>query len=206
MTKLLIADDHPFIVAGLQSILRETDFEIIATLSRGDTVLDEISRLRPDIVVLDMQMPGRTGLEVLRVLRNRGDMRPVVLLTASLNDSAILDALALGVQGIVLKEGAHALLIDCLEAVRAGRKWIDQSVLQRALELSDNGGRRSPLARLTEREKAIVGLVAQGRRNREVASELGMSEGTVKVYLHRVYAKLGVDTRTELAILVRDQG
>jgi len=206
MTKLLIADDHPFIVAGLQSILRETDFEIIATLSRGDTVLDEISRLRPDIVVLDMQMPGRTGLEVLRVLRNRGDMRPVVLLTASLNDSAILDALALGVQGIVLKEGAHALLIDCLEAVRAGRKWIDQSVLQRALELSDKGGARSPLARLTEREKAIVGLVAQGRRNREVASELGMSEGTVKVYLHRVYAKLGVDTRTELAILVRDQG
>ena len=204
MKKVLIADDHPFILAGLESILRDTSYQIVGTVTRGDAVLEALPTLRPDILILDVNMPGRTGVEVLRTLRSRGDDRVVILLTASLDDHLIMDALALGVQGVVLKEGAQSMLLECLGAVSEGRRWIDQSLLQRALALTMNGGGKGALSPLTERERAIAGLVAQGLRNKEVAAELGMTEGTVKVYLHRIYEKLGVSSRTELALLVRD--
>ena len=207
MTKVMLADDHPFILAGLESILRDTDYQIVGTVNSGDAALDALPKLRPDILVMDVSMPGRTGVDVLRTLRSRGDQRPVVLLTASLDDSLVTEALGLGVQGIVLKEGAQRLLIDCLDAVRRGGRWIEQSVLQRALDLSMNGGSSAdPLSALPPREKAIVGLIAKGLRNRDIASEFGMAEGTVKVYLHRIYEKLGVGSRTELAILAKDAG
>ena len=204
MTKVLLADDHPFILVGLESILRDTDYQIVGTVNSGHAALEAIPKLRPDILVMDVSMPGRTGVDVLRTLRSRGDQRPVVLLTASLEDNLVVEALALGVQGIVLKEGAHRLLLDCLAAVSQGGRWIEQSILQRALELSMNGGAAvDPLAALAPRERAIVGLVAKGLRNRDIACELGMAEGTVKVYLHRIYDKLGVSSRTELAILAK---
>jgi two-component system nitrate/nitrite response regulator NarP len=206
MNKVLIADDHPFILAGLESILRDTHYQVVGTVSRGDAALDALPKLRPDILILDVNMPGRSGIEVLRTLRGRGDNRAVILLTASLDDKLILEALSLGVQGLLLKEGAQSRLLECLEAVGNGGRWIEQSLLQRALDLSMKGGGGTPFDVLTEREKAIAALVAQGLRNREVAAELGMTEGTVKVYLHRIYEKLRVGSRTELALLARDSG
>jgi two-component system nitrate/nitrite response regulator NarP len=204
MKKLLIADDHPFILSGLEALLRDTEYEVVGILSRGDSVIDALPKLQPDILILDVNMPGQSGVEVLRTLRSRGDNRHVILLTAGLDDQLILEALSLGVDGVVLKEGAQSQLLECLGVVAEGRRWIEQSVLQRALDLSMNGGGSSPLDALTEREKAITGLVSQGLRNKEVAAELRMTEGTVKVYLHRIYEKLGVGSRTELALLVRD--
>ena len=205
MIKVLLADDHPFILAGLEAILRDSDYQIVGAVNSGDAALEALPKLRPDILVMDVSMPGRSGVDVLRTLRGRGDQRPVVLLTASLNDNLVIEALSLGVQGIVLKEGAQRLLLDCLAAVRQGGRWIEQDILQRALDLSMNGGAAAnPLAALPPREKAIVGLVAKGLRNRDIASELGMAEGTVKVYLHRIYERLGVGSRTELAILTRE--
>lgn len=205
MTKLLLADDHPFILAGLESILRDTDYQILGMLNSGEAVLEALPRLRPDILILDVSMPGRTGVDVLRTIRSRGDQRPVILLTADLEDRLLLEALNVGVQGIVLKECAQTHLLDCLGTVREGGRWIEQSLLQRALDLTmSRGAAADPLSQLTPRERAIVGLVAQGLRNREIASELGMSEGTVKVYLHRIYQKLDVGSRTELALYARD--
>jgi two-component system nitrate/nitrite response regulator NarP len=206
MKRVLIADDHPFILAGLESILRDGDYRIVGTASRGDTALDALPTLRPDILILDVNMPGRSGVEVLRTLRSRGDNRPVILLTAHVEDKVLLEVLALGVQGFLLKDGAQSRLLECLDAVARGGRWIEQSLLQRALDLSIKGGGSSPFDALTEREKAIAALVAQGLRNKEAASELGMTEGTVKVYLHRIYEKLGVGSRTELALLARDCG
>jgi two-component system nitrate/nitrite response regulator NarP len=206
MKRVLIADDHPFILAGLESILRDGDYRIVGTASRGDTALDALPTLRPDILILDVNMPGRSGVEVLRTLRSRGDNRPVILLTAHVEDKVLLEVLALGVQGFLLKDGAQSRLLECLDAVAQGGRWIEQSLLQRALDLSIHGGGSSPFDGLTEREKAIAALVAQGLRNKEAASELGMTEGTVKVYLHRIYEKLGVGSRTELALLARDCG
>jgi two-component system nitrate/nitrite response regulator NarP len=157
---------------------------------------------RADILLLDVLMPRRSGIDVLRALRSRGDNHPVVLLTASLNDKLLLEAIKLGVNGIVLKESAQEQLLECLTAVQAGRRWIEQDLMQRALQLATEGAAaEDPLAAVTTRERAVIELVAQGLRNREIAQELGMTEGTIKVYLHRIYEKLQVSNRTELALL-----
>lgn len=207
MTRLLVADDHPFIIAGIEAILRDSGFDIVAKVGDGQLALDALPRVRPDILLLDVAMPRRTGVDVLRTLRSKGDSRPVVLLTASLDDFLLLEALQLEVNGIVLKESAQDCLLDCLSAVRAGRRWIEQALLQKALTLKTNGAAATdPLALVTPRERAIVELVAQGLRNRDIAAELGMTEGTVKVYLHRIYEKLQVSNRTELAIRARGTG
>lgn len=207
MTRLLIADDHPFIIAGLEAILRDSSYEIIAKASDGEEAIRLIEDTpEAEIMVLDVAMPGRTGVDVLRSLRSRGDTRPVVMLTASLDDSLLLQALDLGVNGILLKEGAQALLFECLDAVSRGRRWIQPALLDREQQLRDGPQASDPLAALTPRERAISGLVAQGLRNREIARELGMTEGTVKVYLHRMYDKLSVGNRTELALFVKQSG
>jgi two-component system nitrate/nitrite response regulator NarP len=205
VTAILIADDHPIIVSGLRAILAGTGYEVAGAVARGDEVKDAVARLSPDILLLDVSMPGMSGVEVLRGLRQAGDRRPVILLTAGLEDSVLLEAIELGVEGIVLKEGAHNLLIPCLEAVREGRVCIAPELFERARVRSERGAAPDPLAALSGREKAIAELVAQGLRNRDIAERLDMNEGTVKVYLHRVYRKLAVATRTELALRVRGE-
>jgi len=206
LNRILIADDHRIIVSGLQALLRDTDFEVVGAVGDGTEVAEAIIELRPDILLLDVRMPGRTGVEVLRAMRSSGDELPVVLLTAELDDAELVEAVRLGVNGIVLKEGAHSLLLPCLEAVRSGQRWIEQGLLQRALDLTMEGDSATdPLRGLNPRERAIAALVGQGMRNREIAGELDMNEGTVKVYLYRIYKKLGLGSRTELAIRLRDR-
>lgn len=201
MTRILIADDHPIIVSGLEAILRDTDYEVAAAVGDGRAVIAAVESHAPDILLLDVSMPGQSGIKVLEALRARGSVLPVVLLTAGLDDSELLTAIRLGVEGIVLKEGAHVQLIPCLDVVRRGGRSIDPGLLHRALDLSLSGdSRRDPLHALNPRERAIAELVQQGMRNREIAARLDMNEGTVKVYLHRIYKKLGIGSRTELAI------
>ena len=205
--RILIADDHPIIVAGVEALLRGSDYSVVAQARDGAELLDAIGTARPDILIVDVQMPERSGIDVLRILRSRGDQRPVILLTASLDDFRLLEAIQLGVNGIVLKEGAHHLLFDCLDAVRSGGRWIDRALMDRALDraLADPATRDGGFAALTTRERAVVSLVAQGRRNKEIAAELGITEGTVKVYLHRIYERIGVTNRTELALWAKEQ-
>jgi len=204
MTRILIADDHPIIVSGLRAILAGTDYEVVGAVSRGDEVPAAVDAHAPDILLLDVSMPGMGGLELLRDLRGRGDGRAVILLTAGLDDAALIEAVELGVNGIVLKEGAHTLLIPCLDAVRGGGRWTEPALLQRALDLALSGGAPpDPLSPLTERERGIAGLAVRGLRNREIAERLHMNEGNVKVYLHRIYKKLGVGSRTELLLHAR---
>ena len=204
--RILIADDHPIMLSGLEAILRGSEYKLVAKVADGAAVLDALADAQPDILLLDVQMPVRTGMDVLRTLRSRGDTRPVVLLTAHLDDSNLVEAIQLGVNGILLKDGAQGQLLTCLDSVRAGQRWIEKSLLERALDLSMSGAaeRKEPFADLTPKEREVVGLVSQGLRNRNIASELGITEGTVKVYLHRIYEKVGVSNRTELALAARD--
>jgi two-component system nitrate/nitrite response regulator NarP len=207
MTRILIADDHPLMLSGLEAVLRDTPFEVVGKARDGMELLSMLPASRADILVVDINMPGRNGIDVLRTLRSKGDRRPVVLLTADLHDDALADALDLDVNGIILKEGAETLLITCLDQVARGGRWIDGGIVQRAIDMAKKGATdRGPLARLTVRERAIAQLVGQGLRNREIGAELGLTEGTVKVSLHRIYEKLGIETRVELAMLARDAG
>jgi two-component system nitrate/nitrite response regulator NarP len=203
---LLIADDHPIVIAGIKALLTGSDYQIVAVLSDGASVLEELPKARPDLLLLDLEMPQRSGLEVLRVLRSRGDMRPIVLLTGSIRSAAAIEAVQLGVNGVVLKDTAAESLLKCLDAVRSGGRWIDQSVLQHALTaaLGDEPTGSGPFAALSKKERAVVSLVAQGLRNKEIAAELGVAEGTVKVHLHKIFDKVDVSSRFELALLAKE--
>lgn len=195
--RLFLADDHPMIRAAIEVLLRDTLYEIVGMAGTGQATLAEIERLGPDIVLLDLQMPGGDGLDVLRQLRATNARSSVVLLTAAIDDAALVEAQALKVQGIVLKNSDPAYLLDCLDSVRAGKPWLDPELSERVRRLAASRPRRKALA---PRERQLVAYVRKGLRNREIAAELGVTEGTVKAYLHAVYEKLGVGNRTELAI------
>lgn len=196
MTRILLADDHPMIQAAVEAMLRGTGYELVAGATSGAEALQAISEHDPEIVVLDIQMPEGTGLDVLRELRGSGDSRPVVLLTASIDENAFAAALSLGVDGVLLKTSDPALMIGCLESVRAGDSWIDPQLQQQA---SKAAPAREAVS-LSPRERELVKLVSRGLRNRDIAESLGITEGTVKAYLHSVFEKTGVVNRTELAI------
>lgn len=201
MISVLIADDHAFIRAGVEAVLRGSRYAIVAQCADGEEALAAIAEHDPAICIFDVRMPKVDGVAALTALREKGDRRPVVLLTAELDDSHLLAAVKAGVNGVVLKEGAEDSLLNCLDAVAAGRRAVPPALLQRALDLSLVAHRPSPFHALAPRERAIVEQVGRGLRNREIAAELGMTEGTVKVYLHGIYQKLGVENRTELAVL-----
>ena len=198
MKRVLLADDHPMIRTALEALLRDTSLEIVGMAGSVDSTLEEIQRLEPDLLLLDLQMPGGSGMDVLRSIRAGRHRLPVVLLTAAIDDSTLLEARALKVDGIVLKNSDPAFLLDCLEWVRNGRTWLDPELAERVRDAGQpaTGVGRSPLA---PRELQLIGLVRKGLRNREIARQLGVTEGTVKAYLHAIFEKLGVSTRTELA-------
>lgn len=203
MTRVLVADDDPLTAAGIEMLLANSNFEIVGLARSGTEVLDSLGGARPDIMVLDIRMPERSGLEVLRTLRARGDTRPIILLTGSINDQDTREAMDLGVNGLVIKATAPRDLLVCLDAVSRGRRWFDQEVMQRAMDLTQStaGRERDPLELLSPRERGIVALVARGLRNKEIAEELRLTEGTVKVHLHKIFEKLAIRSRTELILL-----
>ena len=198
MTRVLLADDHPMIRTALEVMLRDTDYEIIGIAATGADALREIEWLQPDILLLDLQMPGGTGMDVLRAVRAGNRPLRVILLTAAIDDSSLLETKALGVQGIVLKNSDPAYLLDCLDQVRHGRSWTDPELAKRTKQLAKT--RRAGGTSLPPRERQLIAFVRKGLRNREIAEQLGVTEGTVKAYLHAVFDKLGVSSRTELAI------
>ena len=199
MTRILLADDHPMIRTAIEVLLRDTRYELAGTAANGVEALDEVGRLEPDILLLDLEMPRTGGMEVIRKLRAANSAVRIIILTAAIDDSSLIEARTLRVQGMVLKNSDPAYLLECLDQVRAGRSWIDPELETRARELEEAfGGTARPA--LAPRERELIRYVRQGLRNREIARELGVTEGTVKVYLHAIFEKLGVKNRTELAI------
>lgn len=196
--RILLADDHPMIRAAIEVLLRDTGYEVVGMAGTGEAALGEIERLRPDMLLLDLQMPGGSGLEVLRQLRAVKSTVGVILLTAAVDDAELLEAKALKVRGIVLKNSDPAYLLECLDSVSAGRMWIDPELAKRSRKLSSSANHAS--LQLAPRERQLIAFVRKGLRNREIGEKLGVTEGTVKAYLHAIYEKLGVTNRTELAI------
>jgi two-component system nitrate/nitrite response regulator NarL len=197
--RILLADDHPMIRTALEALLRGTAFEIVGIASTGEQALAEIDGAKPDILLLDLQMPGGTGMDVLRQVRSNGSKLKIVLLTAAIDDASLVEAKTLRVQGMVLKNSDPAYLLECLERVGSGGRWIDPELAERSKKLSESLTDLE-IPALTPRERQLINLVRKGMRNREIAEELGVTEGTIKVYMHAIFEKVGVSSRTELAI------
>lgn len=197
MTRVLIADDHPMIAAALDLLLRGSDYELVGRARSGREALAQLDRLKPDLLLLDVNMPDGSGIEVLRQIGDRGPSPAVILLTAGMDETQLISADSLRPQGMVLKTSDPALLLECMEQVRAGKRWVDPEIAERTRIAKE---RASMGPSLTPRERELIELVRRGLRNRDIAAELSVTEGTVKVYLHAIFDKLGVDNRTELAM------
>ena len=202
MITVVVADDHALIRAGIEAVLNGSRFRIVAAVADGARALAAIECHDPAIALLDIDMPGMSGVEALQTLRAQRDLRTVVMLADDgITDRQLLAVMSAGVQGIVSKSSEAPELLAALERASHGQKAISPALLQRARNLAQHPAAPSPLQRLSAREQAIVQLVAQGLKNRDIAAQLGIGDGTVKVYLHTIYAKLGVANRTSLAML-----
>jgi two-component system, NarL family, nitrate/nitrite response regulator NarL len=207
--RLVLADDHPLVLAGLENLfLLEQDLQVLASCSDGEQALRAVRELRPDVLVLDLRMPGKDGLAVLRAMWDERLTTRVVILTAALDEDEVLEAIRLGARGMVLKEMAPRLLVDCVRKVHAGEEWLEKHSVTRALEktLKREAGRQEVSAVLTPREMELVRLVAGGLRNKQIAQRLFISEGTVKVHLHSIYEKLHVGGRLALMLYAQEKG
>lgn len=203
MTRILIADDHAFLRAGLEQVLGSLGYAIAASVGDGEAALAAIEAERPDLAILDIRMPGRGGVGVLEALRDAGDDTPVLLLAAEVDDAALVGAMRAGVNGILMKDTEADALKQAIETVMAGQRAIPMGMMERAFALVTQPAPPDPLDSLSERDRRIVEGAAAGLRNRDIAQNLAISEGSVKVYLHRIFDRLNVSNRTELALLVR---
>ena len=200
---LVLADDHPLMLDGLAALFGTGGFAVVARARDGIEARAAIRAHAPALAVLDVNMPRPTGLDLLREARAEGWATRIVLLTAGIDAEPIAEALRLRVDGLLLKDAPGDVLLRCARQALEGRPWIDRSVMEqvtRRLIRADDAGD------LTGREREVARYVAQGMRNKEIGLALGIGEGTVKMHLHNLYQKLGIASRTELALLVRDRG
>lgn len=209
VVNLVLADDHQIVLEGLVQLFRlEPDFRVLARCTTGEDTLEAVRRYRPDVLVLDVRMPGKDGLAILREITGEKLPTRVVLLTAALDEEGVVEAVRLGAWGLVLKEMAPQTLVQCVREVHAGQRRLDNRSVVRALEKISRreAGVHRLAALLTPRELEIIGMVATGLRNKEIASRLSISEGTVKIHLHNIYEKLEVDGRMALLLYAQEHG
>jgi DNA-binding NarL/FixJ family response regulator len=213
--RVVLADDHPIVRDGLRKLLTlEEDIEVVGEAADGREVVQVVQETRPDVLILDLRMPYMDGLATLQALQQVERKVRVIVLTASEDKNEFVQAMKLGCSGIVLKQTAPELIVKSIRKVHSGEIWLDShttaAVMRQFASPADmmsnghNKGReRSPLS---QREREIVGLVAQGYKNREMAEKMFISEQTVKNHLHNIFDKLGVSDRLELALYAIHKG
>jgi len=213
--RVLIADDHPIVRDGLRKLLSlEEDFQIVGEASDGCEVLDKVQELDPDVLLLDLRMPNLDGLSALQALQQTNKHTRVIVLTASEDKNEFVQAMKLGCSGIVLKQTAPELIVKSIRKVHGGEIWLDSHTTAAVMrqfaapgEVSSSGsGKGRERSPLSQREREIVQLVAQGYKNKEMAEKMFISEQTVKNHLHNIFDKLGVSDRLELALYAIHKG
>lgn len=205
--RVLVVDDHPIVVQGLQSLFqRQRDIEVVGSCETVDAAMGLVRQLTPDIVVVDLRMPGVGGLELLRRIAAEKLACRTVLLTAAISVQEVREAITLGASGLVMKDSPSDDLVRCVRRIYEGGQWMDQDTMTRAFLASVSGSTQSrdPEAPTT-REIEIIRMVAEGLRNKEIGARLSITEGTVKVHLHNIYEKLGVDGRFALLRVARER-
>ncbi len=203
--RILIADDHPVVRQGLRAFLDlQEEMDVVGEAGDGEAALRLIAELDPDVVLLDLEMPGMGGLDVLRELAGAGP--PVIVLTSFRGEDQVLPAVEAGAAGYLLKDVHPFELRDAIRRVHDGEAALDPSVAGHVMRGYRRSRRPGPLDLLTERETEVLGLIARGRANKQIGRELGISEKTVKTHVSNVLAKLGVEDRTQAAVLAVQEG
>jgi DNA-binding NarL/FixJ family response regulator len=195
--RVLVVDDHPVVRQGIRTFLDlQDDLTVVGEAGDGAEAVDAAQRLRPDVILLDLRMPGGSGVDVLRELRRREDPARVLIVTSFTEPSAVLPAVRAGAAGFVYKDVDPPALAAAIRAVHAGHVLLSPDVA-RLLSTSDEppAGRR-----LTGRELEVLAELANGRSNREIARLFAVSEKTVKTHVSSILNKLGVQDRTQAAL------
>lgn len=195
--RVLVVDDHPVVRQGLRTFLDlQGDMTVIGEAADGDEAVAAATELDPDVVLLDLRMPGTDGVAALRKLREGGNRARVLVITSFTEPAAVLPAVRAGAAGYVYKDVEPQALAAAIRSVHAGHVLLHPDVA----ELLTAGDGSAPTDRLTVREREVLVEVARGRSNREVARALGLSEKTVKTHVSSVLSKLGVPDRTQAAL------
>ncbi|HYM12834.1 MAG TPA: response regulator transcription factor [Bryobacterales bacterium] len=203
--RILVAHDEPLFRDGLAKLLAlEADFHVVAEAKNGAQALDLLPRCKPDIVLLDLKMPGVGGLATLEKLQSQRTRARVIVLTAPGDERPCADAMRLGACGIVPKQLAAECLAACIRQVHSGEIWLgaraQAALLAQSLTPPETAAADGERSLLSPRERQIVALVAQGLKNKQIAEQLFISDQTVKNHLHNIFDKVGAGDRLELAL------
>ena len=197
MIRILIVDDHPLVRAGLAGLLQAADLQVVGAAADGEQAVRLSAELAPDVVLMDLSMPGLDGAEATRRIRSRCPGVQVAVLTSSSDGERVWDALDAGAVGYLLKDSEPAQLREAVRAVSRGESPLDPRAARSMLEA------RRPekaVSGLTERERQVLSLIAQGRANKQIARSLGISEPTVKAHVTSIFHRIGVTDRTSAAL------
>ncbi|WP_430839569.1 response regulator [Clostridium nigeriense] len=207
--KILVVDDHLIVREGLKLIFEtEENYEVIGEAENGDEALLLIDKLKPDIVLMDLSMPKRSGLEAIKTLKQQNNPVPIIILTTFNDNNLIREGLFLGAKGYLLKDSTREELIRTIEAAIRGEMLLQPEITRSIF--SDNREQKqinsSLNTSITERELFVLQAIARGCTSKEIAIDMGISERTVKAHLTNIYTKLKVDSRSEAVAVAIEKG
>lgn len=204
MIRVLLTDDHPIVRDGLIAVLElQPDMEVVGETGDGPTAVAKARELKPDVVLMDLQLPGCSGAEATRQILAESPQTRVLILTAYDSDEGILEAVRAGASGYLLKGALRSELVQAIRLVASGGSLLQPALVARLLAHRTPEGTHEPLS---ERELEVLKLVVDGLRNKEISDVLGISERTVKFHTGVIFQKLGVTSRTEAAAAALKQG
>ncbi len=199
-TRILVVDDHPIMRLGVAAIIdAQSDMRVIAQAGSGEEAVLLFRKHRPDITMMDLRLPGMSGLEAIRVIRQDEPNAKCLVLTTYEGDEDIHQAIAAGAVGYIIKGMSHELLVNALRRVRSGSHFLPPPVMR---TLAD----RTPNSDLSPREREVLSLMVRGNSNKEIANALGITEATVKCHVSVILLRLGVNDRTQAVIAALQRG
>ena len=208
MIRVMIADDHSLMRKGLQQILElENDIQVIAQAKNGEEAINEGLRTNPDIILMDINMPVKSGMQAIKELKERGCAARIIVLTIHDDREYLLKSIKAGATGYVMKDAESDLLIEAIRDVYNGRTYVQPSITTDFIRELDNDStpdmsKKLEQNNLTQREIEVLLLIAEGKNNREIADELFISDKTVKNHVSNIFKKIDVADRTQAAVYV----
>ena len=198
--RVMLVDDHPMLRLGVSAIVNaQTDMRVVAQAETGQQAVEMFDRQSPDVTLMDLRLPGMSGVEAIRAVRAKHQRARFVVLTTYDGDEDIYRAIDAGARGYLLKGVSHDVLIDALRRVHSGERYIPQPIAHMLAE-------RPAHCELSPRENDVLALIVRGKSNREIASELNISEATVKCHVTAILGRLGVSDRTQAAVAAIQRG
>lgn len=205
--RVVLADDHPIVRSGIKATLQvDESLEVVGEAENSDATKRVCVELKPDVLLLDLSMPGASPVEILKYLREHSPDVKVLVLTASDDDAIVRQLVRVGIAGYLLKDEVPETLGRAIHAIKQGGAWFSQSIAQKFMQWQRDDSLPEDLPDLTDREQQVLKLVAKGFDNTRIANELGLAEQTVRNYASTIYEKLDVHSRAEAIVWAREKG